>query len=145
MASMISRLRSRETSAHPCVPLMIVCANGSDFMSIPFQKRTAEWLSLRWQLLEWVEYFDPWPAEILVVAGGDGQPVLSGGGGNVAVFHRHRLPSFFQQMLLIRPDMGDADIEPVNAPLHRLDEARQPRLQLRLLPPLFVANPIGQL
>src|SRR4051794_16249226 len=150
MASMISRLRSRETSAHPCVPLMIVCANGSVFRSIPFQKSrwTRNWeesLPLRRQLLEGVEYFETWPTEILVVARCDGQAVLPGGGGNVAVFDRHRLTSFFQQMLLIRPDMGDADIESVNSPLHRLNQARQPRLQLRLLPALFDAHPIGQL
>src|SRR4051794_33285926 len=99
MASMISRLRSRETSAHPCVPLMIVCANGSVFRSIPFEKRTRTrdlpgTLPLRWQLLERVEYFETWPAEVLVVACCDGQAVLPGGGGNVAVFNRHQSPSF---------------------------------------------------
>src|SRR4051795_1679281 len=119
-------------------------------MSIPFRRERQpetcqESLPLRWELLERVEYFETWPTEVLVVAGCDGQAVLPGGGGNVAVFNRHRLTSFFQQMLLIRPDMGDADIESVNSPLHRLNQARQPRLQLRLLPALFDAHPIGQL
>src|SRR4051794_19578547 len=100
MASMISRLRSRETSAHPCVPLMIVCANGSDFMSIPFrrERRARDLpgsLPLRRQLLEGVEYFETGPTKIFVVARCDGEAVLPGGGGNVAVFNRHRLTSFF--------------------------------------------------
>src|SRR5438270_11305332 len=113
----------------------------SAFRSVDLQKL----LPLRRQLLEGVEYFETWPTEILVVARCDGEAVLPGGGGNVAVFNRHRLTSFFQQMLLIRPDMRDADVESVNSPLHRLDQARQPRLQLRLLPALFVAHPIGEL
>src|SRR4051795_2072345 len=119
-------------------------------MSIPFRRERQpetclESLPLRRQLLEGVEYFETWPPEILVVTRCDGQAVLPGGGGNVAVFDRHRLTSFFQQMLLIRPDMCDADIESVNSALHRVDQARQPRLQLRLLPALFVAHPVGQL
>src|SRR3954454_21685880 len=129
MASMISRLRSRETSAHPCVPRMIVSANGSVSMSIPFEKSTAprqqpESLPSRWQLLERVEYFETWPTEILVVTCCDGQAVLPGGGGNVAVFNRHQSPSFHQEVLLIGPHMGHAHIETMNTALHRLDQLR---------------------
>src|SRR3990172_915595 len=70
------------------------------------------------ELFERVEHFQPWTPEVFVVASGDREPVASGGGGDVAVFDRHTLASFSEEPLLLRPHVGDRNVEPVDPPVH---------------------------
>lgn len=97
------------------------------------------------EFFERVEYFQPRTSEVPVVAGGDREFVASGGCSNVAVFDRHTLAGFAEKPLLLRPHVGDRDVEPVNPPLHGVHQACQPGLKRLALPAVFGAHPVGQL
>ena len=83
--------------------------------------------------------------EVPVVAGDDREPVPSRRRRDVAVFHRHALTGLLQQTLLLRPDVGDRDVEPVDAPVQGVDQAREPRLQCLALPSFLRPHPVRQL
>src|SRR5437016_341571 len=97
------------------------------------------------QLLEWIEDLEPRPFEVPVVPRGDREAVPACGRRDVAVLDRHALTRLVEQSFLLRPYVGDRHIEPVDASVQRVDEAREPGLQRLSLPAFFHPNPVRRL
>ena len=48
---------------------------------------------------------------------------------NIAILDRHTLTGLLEQTFLLRPHVGDRDVEPADAAVQCVDEACEPRLQ----------------
>ena len=128
----------------PALPMLVCRLRGGAQLRIGLFESPTVISELR-QFLEGIEYFQARTLEVFGIAGGNGQTVAAGGGGNVTVFHGHALPVLFKQNLLISPDMRDADVEAKDPPTQRLHQPLQPRLQFFTLETLLRAHPIGEL
>src|ERR1700678_2698297 len=102
-------------------------------------------ISALWEFLKGVEYFQAGAAEIFVISGYDDQIVPASRGGDIAIFDGHPKAGFFEQYLLLGPDVRDGNIESMDAPMHRLDQTPEPRLQRLSLPAFPAAHPVSQL
>src|ERR1051325_2817707 len=97
------------------------------------------------QLLERVEDLDTPAPEAPIVPGDDGQPVATGGGGDVAVGKGHPEPGLVERHLLLRPHVRDGHAEAQYAPLPCVEQLPKPLLQRLALPSLLRAYPVREL
>src|SRR5439155_213773 len=98
-----------------------------------------------WEFFEWVEDLQTRTAKIPVVSGRDRESISSRRGSDVAVLNRHPTAGLFETMILVGPDVRDRDVEPMNAALHGIRQAGEPRLEGDALASVFASNPVGQL
>src|SRR3989442_218605 len=97
------------------------------------------------QLFERIKYFESGTLEVPIVACRDRQPMAPGGRRDVAVFDGHTLAGFFEQALLLSPDVCNRHVEPVDSSLECVHKPRQPGLEDLTLPSVLGAHPVGQL
>ena len=83
--------------------------------------------------------------EMPVVSGDDREAIAPRCRGDIAVFNGHASSCSFKEMFLFGPHMSHGHAESVDAAVHGIDQAGEPRLQRLPLFSLFTADPIGEL
>ena len=97
------------------------------------------------QLFEWIEDLEPRPLEVSIVPRDDHKSVAARGCRDVAVLNRHALSRLVEQTFLLRPDVGNRHVEPVDTSMQRVNQTPEPRLQCLTLSAFFCSNPVRQL